>query len=42
MPKLNPDGTPTNQYQQSIYTKIIYDPNKISDQEFIDKGHWKE
>ncbi len=38
MPKLNADGTPTGEYGAKVFTKTIYDPDVISDDEFIKRG----
>lgn len=38
MPKLNPDGTPTGEYGAKVFKKTIYDPDIISDDEFIKRG----
>ncbi len=38
MPKLNADGTPTGEYGARVFKKTIYDPDIISDDEFIKRG----
>ena len=38
MPKLNPDGTPTGEYGTKVLKKTIYNPEIISDDEFIKRG----
>ena len=38
MPKLNADGTLTGEYGARVFKKTIYDPDIISDDEFIKRG----
>lgn len=38
MPKLNMDGTPTGEYGNKVFVKTIYDPQFISDQNYVKRG----
>ena len=38
MPKLNADGTPTGEYGARVFKKTIYDPDVISDNDFMKRG----
>ena len=38
MPKLNADGKPTGEYGARVFKKTIYDPDVISDNDFIKRG----
>lgn len=38
MTALDPSGNPTGSYRAAILEKTVYDPKKISNEQFMDRG----